>query len=84
MLVGIQIILGQVIVLIHITSDDEGLAFIHALDGLLVAGDEVQHLVVVHKPSRANLVALRQSQNGAPIEIAVVRCLLVIIAIFIV
>lgn len=72
MLVRIQIILGQVIVLVHVTSDDQGLPLIHALDGLLVAGDEVQHLVIVHKLSRANLVALRQSQNGASIEIAVV------------
>ena len=75
MLVGVQIVLGQVVVLVNVTRDDEGLSLIHALDGLLVARDEVQHIVVVHEFSRTDLVALRQSQNRAAIEIAVINCL---------
>ncbi len=73
MLVGIQVILGQVIVLVNITRDDEGLSLVHALDGFLVAGDEVQHQIIMHEIGRADLVTLRQSQNGAAEEIAVVN-----------
>ena len=72
MLVGVQVVLGQVIVLINITRDDEGLSLVHALDGLLVAGDEVQHQIVVHEIGRADLVALRQSQNGRSEEVTIV------------
>lgn len=72
MLVGVQVLLGQVIVLVQLARDDQGLAFVHALDGLLIAGNNVQHIVSMHKVGRADLVALRDRLGGRAIEIAII------------
>lgn len=74
MFVGIHIFLSQVVVLVQVAVDNQRIAFIHALDGLFVAGNDVQHIVRMHESRGTNLVALGQAESGRPIEIAVILC----------
>ena len=72
MLIGIHIFLGKVIVLVQVSVDDQRIAFVHALDGLLIAGDNVQHVVWMDEGRGAQLMPLRQLDGRSTIERSII------------
>lgn len=80
--VAVEVVLGQILVLVGLARNDQGLSFVHELHGLFIAGDEVQNLIAVDEVGRADLMTLRQGNNIAAIEIAVVFVFRMVVCVY--
>ena len=68
----IQVLLGQILILQRIAGDHDRVALADNLQGLLFASDHGDDLVAEQEVVGANLVALRQSEDGGTIELAII------------
>ena len=68
-LLAIQVFLRQVTVGGRLAHDNNGVTFVHALDGLVVTGDNGQHIVCQHEVGRADLMTLGSHNDRSAIEL---------------
>ena len=73
-LLGQEVFLRKVRVLQRISRKDQGVALVHELDGLAVAGHDGQHVVRIQEVGAADLVALRDgnARGTEPLSIVLI------------